>query len=133
LQKPFCPPDPLIVLFLYDPSRSQEVAKKLLEGFQGYVQTDGYQAYNFLEKEEGVTLLVCMAHAQRKFADACKASGKKSKKGPAGEGLAFFKDLYRLEAKLRDQKPSPEELRIGRQKQALLRITRWRESLGHPL
>jgi len=113
------PPDPPIVLFHYDPSRSQEVAKKLPAGFQGYVQTDGYQGYNFLEKEEGVTLLACMAHAQRKFADVCKASGKKSKKGLAGEGLAFFKDLYRLEARWRDQKLSPEELRIGRQEQAL--------------
>ena len=34
-----------IILFDYDPSRSQEVPLRLLEDFQGILQTDGYAAY----------------------------------------------------------------------------------------
>lgn len=123
------PPDRPIVLFHYDPSRSQEVAKKLLSRFQGYVQTDGYQGYNFLEHQEGVTLLACMAHAQRKFADVCKASGKKAKKGLAGEGLQFFKKLYRLEADWRESQLRSNQIRDLRQEKAIPILNAFKEWL----
>lgn len=35
------PPDQPIILYDYDPSRSQTVPTRLLEGFRGYLQTDG--------------------------------------------------------------------------------------------
>ena len=31
------------LVFHYDPSRSGDVPKKYLDGYQGYIQTDGYQ------------------------------------------------------------------------------------------
>jgi hypothetical protein len=34
------------VVYHYDPSREGEVAERLLEGFQGYLQTDGYIGYD---------------------------------------------------------------------------------------
>ena len=40
------PPDQPVVLFEYDPSRSAEVPSRLLEGFSGTLQTDGYAGYN---------------------------------------------------------------------------------------
>ncbi len=40
------PPNQSSVLFEYDPSRSQEVPLRLLDGFHGYLQTDGYAGYN---------------------------------------------------------------------------------------
>ena len=39
------PPGHPIVLYGYDPSRSQAVPVRLLEGFAGYLQTDGYEGY----------------------------------------------------------------------------------------
>ncbi len=39
------PPDHPILLYDYDPSRSQKVPIRLLEGFSGYLLTDGYEAY----------------------------------------------------------------------------------------
>jgi hypothetical protein len=33
------------VLFEYDPSRGEEVPVRLLDGFHGYLQTDGYASY----------------------------------------------------------------------------------------
>ena len=38
------------VVYHYDPSREGEVAERLLEGFQGYLQTDGYSGYNSSER-----------------------------------------------------------------------------------
>ncbi len=40
------PPDRPVVLYEYDPSRSEEVPLRLLDGFEGTLQTDGYAGYN---------------------------------------------------------------------------------------
>ena len=37
---------PPIVLYDYQPGRSGEYPKKFLEGFYGYLHTDGYAGYN---------------------------------------------------------------------------------------
>ena len=39
-------PDQPVVLYDPDPGRSAGVPKRLLEGFKGYLQTDGYDGYN---------------------------------------------------------------------------------------
>ncbi|MFT5700545.1 MAG: transposase [Desulforhopalus sp.] len=40
---------------------------KLLDGYTGVVQTDGYVAYDFLDTETDICHLGCLAHARRKF------------------------------------------------------------------
>jgi len=40
------PPDEPIVIFDYDPSRGHEVPLRLLDGYSGYLQTDGYVGYD---------------------------------------------------------------------------------------
>jgi transposase len=40
------PPQQPVVLFEYDASRSAEVPSRLLDGFSGTLQTDGYAGYN---------------------------------------------------------------------------------------
>jgi len=64
-----------IVLFDYDPTRSGKVPRRLLEGFQGYLQTDAYAGYNRAVDELGLVWVLCMAHARRHFVDALKAGG----------------------------------------------------------
>jgi hypothetical protein len=60
-----------LVFFHYDKgSRAQKVVIELLHGYQGAVQTDGYEAYSIYEHKKGVLLLGCWAHARRKFSDA---------------------------------------------------------------
>lgn len=56
------PPGKPVVIFDYDPSRSGEVPVRLLQGYQGYLMTDGYDGYNKLAKTEGIERLVCWAH-----------------------------------------------------------------------
>ncbi len=53
----------------------------LLGDYQGVVQTDGYNGYDFLDSKDGVVHVGCWAHARRKFVDADKAKGKKAQTG----------------------------------------------------
>ena len=46
-----------LVLFDYQDGRSADAPKELLDGFKGYLQTDGYTVYENYENKEGVTLL----------------------------------------------------------------------------
>ncbi|MEH6584862.1 MAG: transposase, partial [Halioglobus sp.] len=67
------PPDQPVVLYDYDPGRGAGVPLRLLEGFRGYLQTDGYDGYNAAVASNGLVHMGCMAHARRKFSDAVKA------------------------------------------------------------
>jgi transposase len=97
--------DQPLLLYDYDPSRSSEVPKRLLEGFQGYLQTDGYEGYTAIGSMGGVIHVGCWAHARRKFDEALRAQGKNKKKGAkrskkqgkAEQGLRFIGKLYRIE------------------------------------
>jgi len=84
-----------IVLFDYDPSRSGKVAKRLLADYEGYLQVDGYAAYNGLETQRGLIRIGCNMHGRRKFFDANEGSLKGQ--GLASQGLKFYKKLYDIE------------------------------------
>jgi len=53
------------LIFHYAPSRSSEVAKALLDGYSGAVQTDGYVGYDFLDHIKEIDHAGCLAHARR--------------------------------------------------------------------
>ncbi len=73
-----------IILYKYHRSRSGEVAAGVLKGYQGYVQTDGYSGYGFLDKREGIVHVGCWAHVRRKFAEVLKVIGKNKGDGDRG-------------------------------------------------
>lgn len=77
------PPDEKSVLFEYDKSRGQEVPLRLLNGFTGYLQTDGYAGYEPACRKYGLTHLGCWDHARRKFKEAQAAQPKKKKRQQA--------------------------------------------------
>lgn len=95
------PPDQPVILFDYDPSRGQGVPTRLLEGFNGALQTDGYDGYNAAVKLGELTHLGCFAHARRKFTEAVKAQGKNKQHGKAHHGLALIQKLYKIEKAVR--------------------------------
>ena len=111
------PPAKPVVLYDYDPGRSAQVPKRLLEGFKGYLQTDGYDGYNAVVGANGLVHVGCMAHARRRFNDAVKAQGRNKKRGKAHRGLALIRKLYRLERQAR--KLTAQERYAKRQKHAL--------------
>lgn len=73
-----------------------------MQGFKGYLTTDGYSAYAGLPD---VVNAGCWAHARRKFDEAIKASGGKKKNPKALEGLEFITKLYHIERDLKDHEP----------------------------
>jgi transposase len=112
------PPGQPVVLYDYAPGRGAEVPVKLLEGFEGYLQTDGYAGYNAVVASNNLTHVGCMAHARRKFSDAVKAQGRNKKRGKAHRGLILIQKLYRIEQKARKLKFTPEKRYVLRQEQA---------------
>lgn len=95
------PPGRTAVLFDYDKSRSGKVPLRLLEGWQGYLMTDGYEGYAPVARLPGVEHLACAAHARRKFVEA-KRSSPNGKSARADYALDLFARLYRIEAKVKD-------------------------------
>ena len=127
------PPHPL-VLYEYDPSRSAEVPKRLFEGYQGILQTDGYEGYGALGREPGIVHIGCWAHVRRRFTDALKGGGKNRKKGAkrttkqsqAETGLRFIQKLYEIERSVKDATPE-ERLRVRREQSlpVVARLRAW--------
>jgi len=123
------PPDKPSVLFEYDPSRGKEVASRLLEGYQGYVQADGYAGYNEACKQPGIIHLGCWDHARRKFVDAKKAQpqGKHQKVSKADIALSKIAKLYLIERQIK--KLSNEEKYKQRQEKSIPILNDLREWL----
>ena len=92
------PPDQPILIYHYEPTRSGKVVEEFIGDFKGYIQCDGYSAYNFLEENGDVQLLGCMAHARRKFATAVKVTGGTPELSKA---LDYFGHLYKIEAAIK--------------------------------
>ena len=120
------PPDQPITLYDYDLGRGAGVPLRLLDGFRGYLQTDGYDGYNAAVVSNGLMHMGCMAHARRKFSDAVKAQGKNRKPGKAQHGLALIQKLYRVEKQAKQL--TPQERFDHRQQHAkpiLERLRSW--------
>ena len=95
------PPGCPVVLYDYDPRRSGEVPARLLEGYQGYLMTDGYEGYNRVARTDGVEHMVCWAHARRGFVEAARVQPK-GKRGKADEAVDLIGQLYGIERAQRD-------------------------------
>ena len=108
------PPGEPVLIYHYAPSRGAPVAADVLGEYEGYVQTDGYEAYDKTCAREGVVHVGCWAHAQRGFSDAKKAAGRTTKKaGVADQALAFIAKLYAVESE-RKRYASAEEFTAAR-------------------
>lgn len=99
------PPGQPVVLFDYDPGRGAAVPQRLLAGFTGTLQTDGYDGYNAVVRDLGLTHQGCLAHARRKFDEAIKAQGRHRRPGLAEEGLKQIQQLYVVEKAVRTASP----------------------------
>ena len=97
------PPDKPVVLYDYDASRSARVPTRLLEGYKGYLMTDGYDGYNVIACTPGIERLACWAHVRRRFVDAVRVQPK-GKRGRADEAVALIGKLYGLEREYKDAK-----------------------------
>lgn len=92
--------DPIrsVVLYNYQPGRSQAHPSNMLEAFSGTIQTDGYAGYNKVGKRPNVNVIYCMAHARRYFERALDSDPEK-----AGYFLQEIKLLYDIERKIQNE------------------------------
>jgi hypothetical protein len=90
------------VVFAYAPGRGGRHGERMLAGFDGVLQVDGYGGYRRLTRPERqggppLTLALCFAHLRRKILDATPKAGS-----PIAEDLlARLAALYRIEAGIR--------------------------------
>jgi transposase len=111
------PPHRRIILFDYDPSRGGTVPMRLLEGFTGILQTDGYEAYCAVAEGKRLIHAGCYAHARRKFEDARKAQADPSRDGQSKIALALIGQLYRIEREIKTAS-AEERLRVRQSRSA---------------
>jgi transposase len=92
-----------IILFDYNPSRGGEVAEALIEGCTGYLQSDGYQAYEGASQSAGLVHVGCFAHARRRFFEALKALPDAQRTGAAAahEAVRRIDALYLIERQIK--------------------------------
>src|SRR5690606_35210710 len=86
-----------LVLFEYQRGRNKEGPAKMLTDFKGFLQTDGYAAYDQFYQREGVEILHCMAHARRYFKEAEDNDKERSE-----YALKSFQEIYEVERQLRE-------------------------------
>ena len=95
--------DPPGVSYTYLPGRGAEQGRKLLGGYRGIVQCDGYSVYKQMaeRRSNAVTLAFCWAHLRRRFYDIAKGGDAPI----AAEALQRIAALYAIEAKIRGSNP----------------------------
>lgn len=108
--------DPPIVVYHYAPGRGGEHAERILEGFDGVLQVDGYGGYHRLarpERKGGAPLRLawCWSHGRREIIAATPKAGS-----PIAEAiLARIAALYAIEAETRGKEaPIRQSVRAER-------------------
>jgi len=112
-----------IILFDYRKGRSREHCRDMLEGFNGYLQTDAHGAYTEYKARSEVIPLGCWAHARRKFDEA-----RTSDPDRADVALALIRRLYAVESEARERglsHPQRKELRLERSLPVLNTLGAW--------
>jgi transposase len=95
------PPGKPVVIFKYSSSRKAENIDEFVDGFCGYLQTDGYAGYDSaVNGRTDIIHVGCFAHARRKFFEAQKTGGHAKS---AAIGINYIKGLYEIDHELRER------------------------------
>ncbi len=103
--------DPPIVVYHYAPGRSGEHAERILEGFDGLLQVDGYGGYHRLARPDRrggapLRLAWCWSHGRREIIAATPKAGSHV----AEAILARIAALYAIETEIRGKEPSIRQM-----------------------
>ena len=118
-------PNNKIILYDYQETRAGKHAENFLETYKGYLQTDGYAGYHWVDNKKDIIHLGCMAHARRPFMKLMKLA---KKTGKSYQIVALIKKLYLIEKITRDKRLSHAErfmLRLEKSKPLLDKIKDW--------
>jgi transposase len=108
------------VFYDFRPSRSRDGPRRVLTGYRGYLQTDGYIVYTSLVREAAGRLVdvACWAHGRRGFEEAIPATSHPL----VHEAMIWTQQLYDIEDRAKEM--SAEDRRALRQAEALPILTR---------
>jgi transposase len=90
-----------ILLFRYHPGREGAMAWRMLDGFSGFLQTDGYAGYKSVGERQGIVHVACWAHIRREFKSAFDLPD--ADKPLIQQILDQIARLYRIESELRER------------------------------
>lgn len=102
-----------LVFFDYQQGRGREGPQQVLEGYSGYLQTDGYNVYNIIAEQTEATLLHCWAHGRRYFYDALQSDPEQ-----AQHGLSLIGKLYDIERQAKEEGLPFDQIKELRESQA---------------
>lgn len=85
-------PSEHIVVFQYRKGRGNNGPKEFLKNYSGYLQCDGYKAYDKIGQLPQVNLVGCHVHARRYFVKAKDAGDRQ-----ADDVLAIYQKIYQIE------------------------------------
>ena len=94
------------IVYEYQETRAALHPKTFLSKYHGYLQTDGYLGYDWVNDIEDIIHLGCMAHARRPFAKLVKLA---EKTGKSHQILSLIQKLYAVESEARDLQLTPEK------------------------
>jgi len=93
-----------VALYEYRQTRSSRNPKLFLNGWGGYLHTDGYPGYHTLPV--GITVVGCWAHMRRKFDEALKGMASYERnKAQAQTGLDYCNRLFAAEHEFNQADP----------------------------
>jgi transposase len=97
--------DNFSIVYDYQETRGGYHAEQFLSGYKGFLQSDAYSGYNWVDKNAQITSVGCHAHARRPFAELVKIA---QAPGLAHQALSFYRKLYAIEDLARTKKLSAE-------------------------
>jgi len=108
------PPESQVALYEYNRSRSSKYIRAFVEGFSGYLQSDGYQGYDSALKDRTDIIHVgCLAHGRRKIYDAYKADKKLKQSNIV---INKIQKIYAAEKELREKELTSDLFLVEREK-----------------
>jgi transposase len=92
-----------IVLYDYQPDKTQERPRDFLKGFSGYLMCDGFASYHNLP--DTIIIVGCLSHCRRGFVDALRVI--KNEEDRVGAlaliGKQYCDDLFDIEREIKDK------------------------------
>lgn len=109
-------PPHCLIFYDYQPGRSKKGPVDFLKDFIGYLQTDGYGAYDTADigGRKGIKLLHCLAHARRYF-----EKGLLTDKDRAEHFLTEVQKLYAIERRCREENFTADQILAVRKEEAV--------------
>jgi len=127
----FCggPPDKKSIIFEYSETRATDVPQRFFGDYSGYIMSDGYIVYKYIDKENENKRLRCWVHGRRKFTDAIKSAGNNATPGVSHKAVKIIAELYAIEKEIKLNDLTYREIYDLRQEKAKPILIKFKKKL----